>query len=650
MRLPGNVRSPASFRIADTREDGRGRKRVTEMLLLASRDEGLRWGSIRRRSGGEGDRAEQDKVANAILNSESKWIRSAPVVRCAAAKRECSEEVTAKLFQEAFQTYPHAKAIVLPWNQFCQIDSGKLRSNPVESGLGFWEAHKGDFLEPLTVRRAREEDNDNIDAVLQVGNEAGEVLASLPEWTRPDEDYALSRLLGQSQHAFLMESEENGVVGFLSLSSLVDVDSLSSEHDLAPFDHLREVHDDGTYGRPTCLRIELFCMDPKYAVRANELVEKVLARETAYEFLVVSMPHASPESPILREFTRAKPRLMQPSGVAYILHRIALQPISPREAHSKDEAAMFLSSRALERGEKLVVAECSGQPVGCAAFASAAASEKWEALPQDAAAAFADAPIELVEATVMNVLQTKEGLFMAKALGLLEAECCMYRDVAEGSNVDDDEDDDKGEVPHIVNSIFAQVFRWGRNAAKADAAHIFMRSFACRPKLRVNARLVVIGASAAGLRTIASLVQDRRLRLPELVLIAPKEGQAARRIREAGMKRQVTVLHESVEEINRNSGVVRLSNGNEVSFEQIVFSPGLEDAPEVVLGEHLDPTVVKRSELQQAISDPGHAGSVIVYGSGLAALETVHALLRLGVAAEAIQVCAALRMTPYLLE
>lgn len=96
------------------------------------------------------------------------------------------------------------------------------------------------MLPPLAVRRARVQDHDELLPLLQRAARRCPSLARLPESCRPDEPFALARLIASqdADNALLVAQQRGGdqLVGFAVATCDVDVPLLNLAFDLGPFD------------------------------------------------------------------------------------------------------------------------------------------------------------------------------------------------------------------------------------------------------------------------------------------------------------------------------------------------------------------------------------------------------------------------------
>lgn len=83
-----------------------------------------------------------------------------------------------------------------------------------DSGCYLYETSRSVVLPPLSIRRARVEDHDDLVPVLEASGKRYPALAKLPDSCRPQEAFALSRLVAG-------QDEQNSVLVALSGKKLV---------------------------------------------------------------------------------------------------------------------------------------------------------------------------------------------------------------------------------------------------------------------------------------------------------------------------------------------------------------------------------------------------------------------------------------------
>ncbi|KAK7103337.1 cilia- and flagella-associated protein 61-like [Littorina saxatilis] len=95
-------------------------------------------------------------------------------------------------------------------------------------------------------------------------------------------------------------------------------------------------------GGPNAFSIQLFCIDERYEMRSCDFMPKAFSLFTDYDFCVVTVPHLVPEFPLIQNFVRITPRC--PSTLPqelYAFHRSGLlKNFVVRPACSGDFAAV----------------------------------------------------------------------------------------------------------------------------------------------------------------------------------------------------------------------------------------------------------------------------------------------------------------------
>ena len=128
-------------------------------------------------------------------------------------------------------------------------------------------------------------------------------------------------------------------------------------------------------------------MDESFESRSKDLLRKAFALYPDKEYAVITLPHTTPEFPLLNYFTQAEPRPTSSFGhLVYLYHRDALLPsLAVRPANVLDlpavaaltsplaqaatvltdfEAATGPVAEGEARSRSAFVAECSGAMVG----------------------------------------------------------------------------------------------------------------------------------------------------------------------------------------------------------------------------------------------------------------------------------------------
>ncbi|GLC35782.1 Cilia- and flagella-associated protein 61 [Pleodorina starrii] len=115
----------------------------------------------------------------------------------------------------------------------------RVASSKEAGGAVLYEAPREAVVPPLTIRPARVEDHDDMLPILQRCERAFPALAKLPESSRPEEPFALTRVVaGQDDRNRVLVAEAEGrLVGFIVMTSDVDTGNLAETFDLHPYDN-----------------------------------------------------------------------------------------------------------------------------------------------------------------------------------------------------------------------------------------------------------------------------------------------------------------------------------------------------------------------------------------------------------------------------
>lgn len=276
-----------------------------------------------------------------------------------------------------------------------------LTSRP--PGAHLYEIPRDIAVPRVSVRRAREEDHDDLLPVLATGAKVCPPLAELPV-TEAEQEYALARIIArQDADNCILVAEVNGrPVGVMALTCNLDTTQLLAAFDLHTHDGLTkpEAYDalyaraeelaqmraieaaaeraeeeqgpDDRDGGPAVLAppsamalsaamldilsdpaeadalplnsfaVSLFCIDPGYEFAVPDLLRAAFAAFPALDYCLVSVPHAAPQPPALSDFQRIPPL----SGVAFpdllfVFHRHGLSgPLRTRAARAEDRFAV----------------------------------------------------------------------------------------------------------------------------------------------------------------------------------------------------------------------------------------------------------------------------------------------------------------------
>ena len=268
-----------------------------------------------------------------------------------------------------------------------------------EHGSGsatLYEVARERVVPAVVVRRAREEDHDDLTPVLQRGAKHCPALATLPVAEASDQEFTLARLIAKqdADNSILVAEVAGRLVGLMAITSTVDVAPLLGSFDLDAQDGLTtpetyaqiralaidiarqrlleelaqhaqqeggEVHLDASAPldplaignamadlladesnaakvRPNAFAVTLLCVDPGFEWVSGSLLAQAFETYGELEYCMVTLPHHSPQPRALRDFTRvpALPSISFPE-VVFIFHRAGLSgPVRVRLAQASD--------------------------------------------------------------------------------------------------------------------------------------------------------------------------------------------------------------------------------------------------------------------------------------------------------------------------
>ena len=301
-----------------------------------------------------------------------------------------------------------------------------------------------------------------------------------------------------------------------------------------------------------------------------------------------------------------------------------------------------------------VVATCEGQVVGYATFTLdvevgplAACFALGDNVALDAHAA--DGFAKLDECVMNPIFAHRRRLVMLEAMRVTGKTCVLYQ-LAPGG--------DQPTPPDVVHADFQLVA--GRRSHTGFEAHFALFVFTARisaaPRVAVNSRVVVVGATEAALAVVERLLTCPGCAFNSVTLVASgglNVGGPASVYNRASLAKLalegggggggaggVAVVENAVVGLDRAACQVFLDDDTVLPYEVLVLASGMQDQTRWRLGAAPDLPVERLSDLAAnlTLQEAGELQSVIVYGGTLEALGGVRTLLNRGVRPEAIRV------------
>eukprot|EP00731_Ephydatia_muelleri_P029454 Em0020g1098a len=358
----------------------------------------------------------------------------------------------------------------------------------------------------------------------------------------------------------------------------MDLSVLDKCFDLEPFHHLRKAlpeHLKGTLptepsqttptevlmGPSNAICIQMFCLDEQYEMRSVDFLVQVFTLFVGYDFLILLQPYNLPEFPLLSYFSRATPAVGFNLGQElYIFHKCALlQSFSVRYATSADVTGVENLIKDLEGQEGLLcdlkkylhasrdpiqegacplcvlVGVCAEQVVGVAIVRTEEDIDYIRAHYNIEDFVYFDYhhPLEhshLHHFVLNPVFSMHSKFFLKELMRLTHTDCVYYPLLLDQSK----------HRPHTVISALSEMvpIRPRRqieypgglgnhtppssrlNHRETFALYHTNRKLSFEPKISINARLVVVGASDTSVSLLEGLVFCPHLKFNNLTLVS----------------------------------------------------------------------------------------------------------------------------------
>ncbi|TKS75347.1 Cilia- and flagella-associated protein 61 [Collichthys lucidus] len=533
--------------------------------------------------------------------------------------------------------------------------------------------HRQQHSPKLPVRPARVEDHDEI---LQIVSEQTKLLSG----HRP---HFLSELIesqSEESHAAVCESD-GAAVGFISVTSDVDLKQLQENFDLSEFDGLykrtkdddeeeeeqRNTEQEETQSTGNAFCIKFFIIDKSHEMRSLDFIPYVFTLFPDLDFCVIAVPTLSSDFPLLQSFVRAPRRdTGSPLHDLYVTHRTALRSLEVRPAVPADRPAVSELVAGLSLNESLLqdldrfyetrrdpdglllqafVAQVHGRVVGMLIMRDEPDVEYIRAHYNiENFIYFSHHRFEEHARIRHFVLRPSFQHFsrrLFKEVLRLAHRSCLYHRIYPA-----DRSQENSCVHHldfILNcavpvrprrQIIYPLEELGINAPSRQiteeqapfALSLISRKLTLEPKVTVNSRIVVVGASDTGLSFLEVLCFCPHLRFNNLTLISTRgfpsdcsredvgflstsHAYSSRDLAQLPLHSCITVVTGKMVSIKRKSKYVRVSDGTRVHYDYLVLCTGLQYQVPCPTGVDLSQPVTN-SQLQAQSAQRRRTGPV----------------------------------------
>ena len=487
----------------------------------------------------------------------------------------------------------------------------------------------------------------------------------------------------------------------MCVSADIDVDFLNDNFDLQDFNYLTKSLTSGTTPQQSgnCFAIVLFGIDRTHDSRAFEMIKAAFDLFPDKEYCTLSLPHDTQETALTPYFSYAPPRTCSSkrgrdpanfSHALYVFQRDSIRAFDLRYMvaetpeipwwvngsqlkvnHSSDRSALALAvHEALgvrcdwlmeEVEHKVFAVHVLDTLVGVVSVQHGVEEERLEALQESFELDARVAPNDVV--VVHNILLSPVFLKAARQifqhiLQRCSCLCLMFKLPPSAP------------LPTSISEEFAQVRprQYAANKPEYDCAIFTLwKAELSLPTYRVSTRVVVAGASDAGLALLQELLLVRHICFKNLVLLTPGavevthpdlkhllsngacNGPMSRDcLGRTGILSRVRWVNGKVTGMDRRENIAFLSDNTELFFDKLILATGRSSVSipaslgtpsparnlfcieaDPVKGEQLLTALKKSASLEPF--DP-----VVIYGSSVEALAAISLMTALGKAGHAI--------------
>ncbi|GAB5364332.1 hypothetical protein AAMO2058_000960500 [Amorphochlora amoebiformis] len=522
----------------------------------------------------------------------------------------------------------------------------------------------------LTIRIARVEDHDDL---VPIFDRQTQVL------TKDHGEYYLTKIINAQNvsNKVLVGEVSGNPVGLMGLTSDIDVKILSDCFDLKAFNHLykpreptgankkeemkkkKEKSTNTALTNAVC--ITMFCLDKAHEGQELPFLLEAFRLFPDIDYCILTIPHISPEIKLLENFTYIQPL---PSNVfshsLYLVHRASIHggEISVRWS-TKDDLKAFKSllnsldnrTEILEAAATRVEAQAKQLPVNRPINACFTVVFNGEAAgmvvlnggeARDISTLYSEYAVhEIVpqkktppnaHATILYYIcdpsfATKKREILLDILCKFGKKVLHYR-VHPGDHVQDILDVMLQISPRKIPapSSYLPSLDYEENGTKQMSSRHNFAVFCTtsrllnNPRVNLNARIVVVGATSTALSFVSKILLDTRANLRSLTIITargieekdcsltgffPVESDFNQtRLNRLAFAARVKVVQARLSRVDCKRKVVILTYGKVVPYDYLVLAPGLQDqTPEkvtVISQQYLDDQRRKAEERKRA--------------------------------------------------
>ncbi|KAJ3275094.1 hypothetical protein HDV01_001233 [Terramyces sp. JEL0728] len=499
-------------------------------------------------------------------------------------------------------------------------------------------------------------------------------------------DSFVARLIDNSDPTKLsLVGQVNGdIVGFICLDGSIDESILLNNFNLEMYNDLQKVSTGGA-GTSSELKdantfcVTKFCIDSEYAEYSLQFIQHAFTVFEELEYCVMTLSPEYPDTPLTRQCSLV-PSVPPCQDRLYITNRYCVSNIDVALAAQQDVASMYnlvdnlpdidqlkqlIDAQFNDKTHKTYLAKYNKQIIGLAILEYINEDQSIGYLDQFDIDRFYDIkhkPIHdkysVAKYMIMNPLfENHTRYFCREIMRQLNLNCILYP-----RNINDVNDyaSKRTATREFVPVKPRRTVQYPGNLRDGQLLYadlpinlqIITMPLMYEPRMVINTRIVVLGASDVGISFLETLIYVGHLHFTNLTLIS-KNGLPERldddwivnnrcytqlSLKQIAIDYYANIITGASDQLNRHEKTITLTDGTLLQYDYLVLAPGLQyfartlDPQLANLGGVYNVGQTTKKQIDDTLqAQKEHSGKIVVFGSSLQAHATVQHCLASGI-------------------